>query len=367
VSRASRRRVVAVTAGTAVALGLTAAGVVVATGAVGSAGGDAPRSSESAGPPATSEVTRSDLIDTESVTGSLGYGDTTALANHRQGTVTWVPAEGQVLARGQALWRVDARPTLLLYGTVPLYRTLRPGLDGDDVRQLESNLSALGYTGFTVDDTYTAATARAVEQWQDDVGLAQTGSVDAEQVVFASGPVRVSSRKLVAGAPAGPGPALDVTGTSRIVDVALDVSEQRLARTGAGVQVELPTGEKIPATVASVGSVAHAENDDRGQYTGKATLDVTIALDAKAAAAAKGAIDQSPVKVWFTAQERKGVLTVPVAALLALGEGGYGVQVVRPDGTSSVVAVRVGLFADGRVEVTGGGLAPGTTIGVPAS
>jgi hypothetical protein len=73
------------------------------------------------------------------------------------------------------------------------------------------------------------------------------------------------------------------------------------------------------------------------------------------------------VKVWFTAEERKAVLTVPVAALLALGEGGYGVQVVRSDGTSSVVAVRVGLFAAGRVEVSGAGLAEGTRIGVPAS
>ena len=126
------------------------------------------------------------------------------------------------------------------------------------------------------------------------------------------------------------------------VDVDLDVSDQRLARKGGRVEVELPTGERIAGTVTSVGSVAHAEQDDRGQYSGKATLDVGITLDAGAAASAKGAIDRSPVTVWLTADERRGVLAVPVAALLALGEGGYGVQVVRPDGTSSVVAVRVG-------------------------
>jgi multidrug efflux pump subunit AcrA (membrane-fusion protein) len=67
----------------------------------------------------------------------------------------------------------------------------------------------------------------------------------------------------------------------------------------------------------------------------------------------------------FIASERKNVLTVPVAALLALAEGGYGVQVV--DGaTTRIVTVETGLFADGKVEITGGGLTPGTTVGMPS-
>jgi membrane fusion protein, multidrug efflux system len=349
-----------------VAVGLTAAGVAVATGAVGSDGDDGAGAAATAGQPASAEVTRTDLIDTDDVDGSLGYGDPTSLGNRRQGTVTWVPVEGQVLTRGQALWRVDTRPTVLMYGSLPLYRTLRSGVDGDDVRQLETNLRALGYTGFTVDDEYTAATASAVKQWQDDVGLRETGSVDAEQVVFAPGAVRVDTRKVTVGAAAAPGAALDVTGTTRVVSIDLDVSDQRLARKGATVQVELPTGERVPGKITSVGNVAHAEEDQRGNYTGNATLDVVVTLDAKAAAAAKGAIDRSPVTVWFTAEERKNVLSVPVAALLALNEGGYGVQVVTPDGTTSIVAVTVGLFADGRVEVTGNGIAPGVKVGVPA-
>jgi hypothetical protein len=54
-----------------------------------------------------------------------------------------------------------------------------------------------------------------------------------------------------------------------------------------------------------------------------------------------------------------------VAALLALAEGGYGVEVV--DGASTrIVAVETGLFAGGQVEVSGGGLAEGTVVGVPS-
>jgi hypothetical protein len=58
------------------------------------------------------------------------------------------------------------------------------------------------------------------------------------------------------------------------------------------------------------------------------------------------------------------VLTVPAAAPLALAEGGYGVQVVDGDRTR-IVAVQTGLFAGGRVEVTGDGLTEGLTVGMP--
>jgi len=70
------------------------------------------------------------------------------------------------------------------------------------------------------------------------------------------------------------------------------------------------------------------------------------------------------VTVVFTADERKNVLTVPIAALIALAEGGYGLEVV--DGTDThYVRVQAGLFASGRVEVTGDGLHRGTTVGMP--
>jgi multidrug efflux system membrane fusion protein len=367
VSRRPKGRSVAVATGAVVALGLTAGAVVLATGAVGSDGDDTPPSTSGAAPPATTTVTRRDLVATDSTTGTLGYGDTTSLANHRQGTVTWVPAEGRVVQRGQALWRVDTLPTVLMYGTIPMYRTLSSGVDdGADVRQLERNLRALGYTGFTVDDRFTSATASAVEDWQDDVGLPETGSVDADQVVFSPAAVRVDTRKLAVGSAAAPGPALDVTATAQIVTVPVTVSDQRLARKGAAVQVALPDGQAAGGRITSVGDVAHSQTDAQGNDTGEATIDVTVVLDAKALDAAKGAIDQSPVTVNFTADQRKNVLTVPVAALLALREGGYGVQVVS-GGTTKIVAVQVGLFADGDVEVSGDGVAEGMRVGVPAS
>ncbi|WP_243708481.1 hypothetical protein [Actinomadura sp. GC306] len=64
-------------------------------------------------------------------------------------------------------------------------------------------------------------------------------------------------------------------------------------------------------------------------------------------------------------ERRKGVLSVPVEALLALREGGFGVEVVDGAGRR-LVPVDVGAFGGGRVEVAGG-VREGMKVGVPAA
>jgi peptidoglycan hydrolase-like protein with peptidoglycan-binding domain len=342
----------------------------------GSGSGDA---ASAALPPATAQVTKQNLADTTSVDGTLGYGDALDVMGSLPGVLTWLPAEGSTVSRGQALYRVDDRPVVLLYGGMPPYRTLATGVrDGPDVRQLEENLEALGYGGgFTVDDTYTGSTAAAVQAWQQDLGLPRTGTVEAGRVVAAAGAVRVSKHEMQAGGQVAPGqPVIAYTGTARIVTADLNVSDARLAGKGGKVTVELPDGTRVGGTVATVGKVAQLPASDisggapvggatttTDSAAGDATIEVTVTLDDSKGA---GSLDQAPVDVEFVSERREGVLTVPVAALLALAEGGYGVEVVE-DGTSRVVAVEVGLFAGGRVEVRGTGIAAGTTVGVPAS
>jgi multidrug efflux pump subunit AcrA (membrane-fusion protein) len=71
------------------------------------------------------------------------------------------------------------------------------------------------------------------------------------------------------------------------------------------------------------------------------------------------------VTVRVTTSAATGVVAVPVDALLALAEGGYAVERVAGDGTTTLVGVEVGAFADGWVEVTGD-IAEGDTVEVPA-
>lgn len=319
---------------------------------------DAPERAAASTPAVTAVVKRQTLVDTESTDGELGYGDTTTRASRLTGTVTALAADGASVTRGRALYRIDDDPVVLLYGSLPAYRTLSVGDTGRDVKQFEKNLWALGYRGFTVDREYTSATAAAVRDWQDDLGVAETGSVDPARIVVAPGAVRVDSHSVTPGDAAQPGTALlATTGTGRVATVELDVSDQRLARVGAAVRVTLPDDKEVRGTILGVETVVTPAQDQQ-----EASTSLTVTIGFGKAPAGTG---QAAVSVAFTAAQRPGVLTVPVAALLALAEGGYGLQVLD-GGATRVVAVETGLFADGRVEVSGGGIADGTTVGMPS-
>jgi peptidoglycan hydrolase-like protein with peptidoglycan-binding domain len=310
--------------------------------------------------PATANVTRGTLTQTTRVSGTLNYGGVTTLtARGQAGTVTWLPATGAVIGRGHQAYKVDDRTVPLLYGTLPLYRALHTGLSGADVKELETNLRALGYTGFTVDERYSTATAAAVKAWQSDLDLPETGAVGVDQVVFAPGALRVTELKASVGGPAT-GPVLAFTGTTRVVEVPLDVSLQSLVKPGITATVTLPDGTAVSGTVSTVGTVATTGTREADNES-TATIDVTIRVPDQRPL---GTLDSAPVSVTLVSERAEDVLSVPVAALVALAEGGYGVQVVEGT-TTRYVAVRTGMFANGRVEISGDGIAEGTTVGVP--
>lgn len=340
-------------------LGALAAGGAAAAAAVGFGGDDGGTPQTGNLPPATAPITRQTLQDTQTLDGELGFGPTYSAVNRLNGTVTWLPESGAVIRRGRPLFKVDNSPVVLMYGSVPAYRELRNGDEGADVKQLEQNLRALGYTGFTVDKEFTASTASAVKQWQEDLGLAETGRVEFGRVVFSTGEVRVESLDATVAAPAQPGSAaLKYTGTVRVVVVQLDVVDQRLAVEGAAVRVSLPGGATAAGQVAEAYTVIEAGD---GQAEAETKVEVIVSLADQQAVAS---FDQASVDVVFTAAERPDVLTVPVAALVALREGGYGVEVVE-NGVSRYLAVETGLFSGGRVEVSGSGLTEGMTVGIP--
>lgn len=310
-------------------------------------------------PPGRAEVTRQTLHDSYTADGELGYGTTTAAVSRLSGTLTSVPDSGTGVARDQALYSVDGQPVVLMHGAMPAYRPLSVDTEGPDVRQLEENLAALGYTGFTVDEEFTSSTADAVERWQEDLGLDETGVVELGRVVFAPSDVRVDGVTAGTGQPVRPGDTvLTYSGTAKAVTVELEAADQRVAAKGAAVEVTLPDDTKVAGTVERVSTVIEPAAGQGQEPTTKVEVVVALADQQAAAAYALASVD-----VTFVAQERADVLTVPVAALLALSEGGYGVEVVDGD-RSRYVPVKTGLFADGRVEISGDGIAEGMTVGM---
>jgi multidrug efflux system membrane fusion protein len=354
-------------------------------------------------PTGTATVARTDVVERQQVVGTLGYGDSVTVPGQsaggdgssgggsgvggggqtQDGILTRLPAVGAVIRRGQALHEADGHPVPLWYGSRPAWRAFQLGMtDGADVRQLEANLVALGYDpnrAITVDRHYSWATAAAVKRWQKASGRAQTGAVPLGQVVFLPGPVRVATVTATVGAPLPSGTAiLTATSTRPQVTVALEPALQQLVRRGDRVEVILPDGTATRGTVWTVSRVATQPSTGSGQNggqnegeggngsgSGQATVQVTIRLANPKAA---GGLDQAPVQVAITTQAARGVLAVPINALLARPGVGYAVQVVQGGGRR-LVAVRIGLFDEtaGLVEVQGAGLAEGATVQVPAS
>jgi peptidoglycan hydrolase-like protein with peptidoglycan-binding domain len=334
---------------------VVAAAIVAASVGLGGGGANPP---PTAGPTlATAPVTRGTLTQTQLVNGTLGYGTPVRVTARGSGTITWLPALGAVVNRGQAMYQVDNRPVSLFYGDRPFYRSLHTGDSGEDVKELEQNLAALGYSGLTVDTTYTAATATAVRKWQKDHSLTETGTFDPAEVVLASGALRVASLDVQRGDPAS-GPVLSYSGTTRVVQIPLDVALQDLVKQGNTAKVTLPDGKSVDGIVATVGSVATAGHSP----TDPATIDVTVTVTDQSGL---GTLDQAPVTVTLVAATVQNVLTVPVAALVALTDGGTGVQLVTGS-TSHYVTVQLGMFANGRVQISGDGIVEGTLVGVPS-
>ncbi|GAA3651999.1 putative peptidoglycan binding protein [Lentzea atacamensis] len=340
-----KRKVVITAIIAAVLLGT--GGVVVLTRVASSQANAEPPKSD---PVKTAPVKKTNLADQQSISGQLGYGAERALAGRKGGTITGLPDQGAVIDRGKAVYSADAKPVPLFYGSLPLYRDLEAGMpNGPDVKVVEENLSALGFKDFGApDEKFTSYTAAAIKKWQKANGLEQNGKLGQGDVVVQPGAIRVSSLVAQLGAPAG-GEVMKVTGTERAVTVELDTNKQRLAKVGEKVELSIPGGKPTTGTIQSVTKTAGNGMDQ------KAKLVLTISVDD--AAAAEG-VDSATVSTVFTVGKKQNVLAVPIGALLALSEGGYGVETED----RKIIKVTVGLFAKGQVEVSGDGLREGMKV-----
>jgi multidrug efflux pump subunit AcrA (membrane-fusion protein) len=322
----------------------------------------------------TTEIRRVDVLERRHVTGTLGYSGTYKVIAPGAGLVTWLPAVGQVVSRGQSIHEVDGIRTIFLYGGRPAWRTFELGMtNGADVQQLETNLKALGHgAGLTVDRHFSVATYYAVRRWQKAANRPVTGSIPLGEVVFMPNAIRVSEHDLGLGAQVMPG-AQVLHGTSNQPAITIELSPQQLptAKKGDAVTVTLPDGKTRSGRITSIGAVAGSSSgsSDSSSPNGgdssdsTATVPVIVRVDQEIT----GFLDQAQVQVAITVEAHKGVLAVPITALRAMPDGQYEVVVVDGQATRRV-PVNTGLFDEtaGLVEVSGEGLAEGQNVQVPS-
>jgi peptidoglycan hydrolase-like protein with peptidoglycan-binding domain len=304
-------------------------------------------------------VKREDLVDTVTVPGVLDFADQHPLAGGLGGTITAVPAIGELIDRGGTLYRVDDSPVLLMIGSLPAWRGFDVSMtDGPDVAQLEENLRALGFFGQDPDQRFDWVTREAVRDWQESLHLSRTGQIEVGRVVFEPEARRVGAVTAALGDEVGQGSGvLTLTSRARTVTVELPIADQRVAAAGGAVTVRIPGGTNTPGTISSVG----APEEIPGDSEPKLVIPAEVVLDDPAAA---GDVQRITVTVELQRAVFENVLAVPVTALIALPGGGVGIEKKTGEGVVEV-PVETGSFVRGYVEIIGGDLDEGDRVVVP--
>jgi len=340
---------------TACALAIGGAGMVAVTAAA------PPPSAQAADlDVATEEVQKGTLSGTRTIPGVLDYRQNREQSSSVAGVLTAVPPAGSTVNQGESLFSVDNVAVFLFTGAVPTWRPFEPDMtNGPDVLQLEQNLRALGFFDREPDTDFTWDTQRAIRKWQEKTGQETTGRIDLGRVVFSPEPLRVADVTALLGDHVGPGtPILRVSDLTQEVTANLKLADQRLAVLDAKVEVQLPGGQTTSGTITQVGQPTETDSGDQKTVA----IPITITLDDPAAAAG---IQRANVTIDVPSETKENVLFVPLDALIAMGDGKFGLEVVSKGRELQQVPVTTGLFAGGSVEVTGPGISEGTEVVVP--
>lgn len=202
-----RRAIAGAVAGVLI-VGGAAAAVAVARNGDGSSSSSAPVATKLS----TTKVLQQDVVTYDETTATLGFTTSVTVSSPVTGTVTSVVAEGDTVDAGTVVATIDGDPVVAMIGDVPGWRDLSTSSsDGVDVRQLETNLVALGFDpdgAIVIDETYDDATAAAVALWETSLGLDDDGEVPQGRIVFVPGALLVDAVDVGVGGAATSGGSL---------------------------------------------------------------------------------------------------------------------------------------------------------------
>lgn len=313
-------------------------------------------------PLSTTVIVRGSVAPAETVTVSAPASVTgTVLISYRPLPV------GSSVADGHVVLEISGRPVFVMHGSVPVFRTMAPGMSGRDISQLQAALSHLGCSTAGDSGVFGADTAKCVanlyrragyqplsSSGQPVTGLAGVGAIVPEgEIIYApASPVRIIS--IGGTVPAAPGSdAGNTKGAGGLATLAsgglqvlATVPEAALPLLRVGATAELLDESLNKPYRAVVVSLAAAPSVGPDGVPGHA---VVLKTNDPLPVSQTGAT----LRVTFTQSRTSGdVLVVPVAAVSASVTGSARVQILNSQGTPTDVAVVVGLSADGFVVVT---------------
>ena len=289
----------------------------------------------------TTEVGTADLTHSFEADGTLLFADIQTIVHPSAGTITALISPATIIANGDVLFAVDNVPTVALHGETPAWRTMTIDSEGHDVTQLETALRDLGYDTagtLTVDGVYTDYTAELVTQWQADLGVEETGTLEYGSIVFVGPDTQVGTVTAVLGEPVPAAGVLQVHGANRITRLEIDVRDVSSMAVGDTLQAQLPYGAMLDIVVTDLTPF------ETGVWLASGD---PLELPAGAILA-----DEVPVEVSWTVSSGEQVVVVPAAAIKRLDSGQYVVEVQNGSPSETAfVPIEIGQQSGSQVEV----------------
>jgi len=134
----------------------------------------------------TVSIKKGDLEKKEEYNGTLQQTDKKVLKTATAGVVTYLPDEGAVISFGEILFAIDNKPSILLEGETPFYRSLDMNSDpGKDIEQLENALVFLGYAtdDFVPDQIFDQETSDMLNSLFTDYGIETKSEITPEEQI----------------------------------------------------------------------------------------------------------------------------------------------------------------------------------------
>ena len=226
----------------------------------------------------TAPVERRALATEVIVRGTVRYGTPQEVVLPASGLktatqlVSRLPKPDARLGEGDTALVVSGRPVFTLNGATPMHRDLGPGMEGQDVRQLESALARAGFGPESVDGRYDGSTAGAVSAFyvahkQTPFGPTDAQATDLRSAAAAAAAARdavLQMRLALRTAAEGTKPA--------------DINQARLDAVAAAEQI--PTARAAIATARDheVGAKAAIDGAKLSELDAWSTADRDIAL-----------------------------------------------------------------------------------------
>lgn len=286
--------------------------------------------------------------------------------------------KGQLIDSGTVVAEVSGRPLIVLGGVIPMYRDVRPGTEGPDVKQLQAALRSLGHPVTDRAGVYGAGTQAAVDKLYRDRGYeppmvevapdrpteAEAGRkeprrrpiVKAGEIAFVpSFPARVTALKAGLGVKVS-GAVVTLSTGQLEVKSTLSAADRKIVHAGHPVEILDEEGSRKIA-----GRVSAIKKNAQGSSGGQVGEEYEITV--KGVAPIPEAFAGKDVRVTIEAASTRGkVLAVPVSAVYSTAGGRTQVVRLLSGGEQEKLDIQPGVSAEGYVEVRAGGLSAGDSV-----